>query len=106
MQWNYLNCEIFLHILIICVASSGYVASLNHGLSAHVFPWIFRCNTSLLIDYSQSDGKHSFILIDVGKTFREQVLRWFPFHKIPQVDSVSQPAFLLHLIFVTNMLFF
>ncbi|KAJ4703086.1 Metallo-hydrolase/oxidoreductase superfamily protein [Melia azedarach] len=48
----------------------------------------YRCNTSLLIDYSQSDGKHSFILIDVGKTFREQVLRWFPFHKIPQVDSI------------------
>lgn len=48
-----------------------------------------RCNTSLLIDYSQSAGEHKYILIDVGKTFREQVLRWFTFHKIPQVDSVS-----------------
>ncbi|KAF5752716.1 hypothetical protein HS088_TW01G00632 [Tripterygium wilfordii] len=48
----------------------------------------YRCNTSLLIDYCQSDGKHSYLLIDVGKTFREQVLRWFTFHKIPQVDSI------------------
>ncbi|GMP73692.1 hypothetical protein CsSME_00031377 [Camellia sinensis var. sinensis] len=35
-----------------------------------------------------SDGEHSYILIDVGKTFREQVLRWFTFHKIPRVDSI------------------
>ncbi|PKI68070.1 hypothetical protein CRG98_011666 [Punica granatum] len=48
----------------------------------------YRCNTSLLIDYCQSNGKHSYILIDVGKTFREQVLRWFTFHKIPHVDSI------------------
>ncbi|XP_057993639.1 putative hydrolase C777.06c isoform X1 [Hevea brasiliensis] len=48
----------------------------------------YRCNTSLLIDYCRSDEKHSYILIDVGKTFREQVLRWFTFHKIPRVDSI------------------
>ncbi|GKU92636.1 hypothetical protein SLEP1_g6343 [Rubroshorea leprosula] len=48
----------------------------------------YRCNTSLLIDYSQSDGEHNYIIIDVGKTFREQVLRWFTFHKIPRVDSI------------------
>ncbi|XP_058071545.1 putative hydrolase C777.06c isoform X2 [Magnolia sinica] len=48
----------------------------------------YRCNTSLLIDYSQSDAKHNYILIDVGKTFREQVLRWFTHHKIPRVDSI------------------
>ncbi|KAG8385251.1 hypothetical protein BUALT_Bualt03G0022600 [Buddleja alternifolia] len=48
----------------------------------------YRCNTSLLIDYCGSEGEHKYILIDVGKTFREQVLRWFTFHKIPQVDSV------------------
>lgn len=47
-----------------------------------------RCNTSLLIDYCRSDGEHSYILIDVGKTFREQVLRWFTSHKIPRVDSI------------------
>ncbi|GLU22622.1 hypothetical protein SLE2022_386840 [Rubroshorea leprosula] len=48
----------------------------------------YRCNTSLLIDYCQSDGEHNYIIIDVGKTFREQVLRWFTFHKIPRVDSI------------------
>nr|POF11261.1 putative hydrolase [Quercus suber] len=48
----------------------------------------YRCNTSLLIDYFHSDGNHSYILIDVGKTFREQVLRWFTIHKIPRVDSI------------------
>ncbi|KAJ4842773.1 hypothetical protein Tsubulata_010764 [Turnera subulata] len=48
----------------------------------------YRCNTSLLIDYCNSDNTHSYILIDVGKTFREQVLRWFTLHKIPRVDSI------------------
>ncbi|EYU33401.1 hypothetical protein MIMGU_mgv1a025070mg, partial [Erythranthe guttata] len=48
----------------------------------------YRCNTSLLIDYCGSEGKHKYILIDVGKTFREQVLRWFTAHKIPHVDSI------------------
>ncbi|XP_057507104.1 putative hydrolase C777.06c isoform X1 [Actinidia eriantha] len=48
----------------------------------------YRCNTSLLIDYCWRDGGHSYILIDVGKTFREQVLRWFTVHKIPRVDSI------------------
>ncbi|XP_022777082.1 uncharacterized protein LOC111318460 [Durio zibethinus] len=47
-----------------------------------------RCNTSLLIDYCSSNGIHNYIIIDVGKTFREQVLRWFTFHKIPRIDSV------------------
>ncbi|GAB4849285.1 hypothetical protein Ancab_004085 [Ancistrocladus abbreviatus] len=48
----------------------------------------YRCNTSLLVDYCQNDGQHSYTLIDVGKTFREQVLRWFTFYKIPRVDSI------------------
>ncbi|XP_048593860.1 putative hydrolase C777.06c isoform X1 [Brassica napus] len=48
----------------------------------------YRGNTSLLIDYCSSDGNHNYIQIDVGKTFREQVLRWFTLHNIPQVDSI------------------
>lgn len=48
----------------------------------------YRCNPSLLIDYCRADGEHSYILIDVGKNFREQVLRWFIHHKIPRVDSI------------------
>ncbi|XP_059665880.1 putative hydrolase C777.06c [Cornus florida] len=48
----------------------------------------YRCNTSLLIDYCGREDEHRYILIDAGKTFREQVLRWFTFHKIPRVDSI------------------
>ncbi|KAG2547216.1 putative hydrolase C777.06c [Panicum virgatum] len=48
----------------------------------------YRCNTSLLIDYCHDNGTHKYILVDVGKTFREQVLRWFVHHKIPSVDSI------------------
>ncbi|KAJ3704255.1 hypothetical protein LUZ61_007960 [Rhynchospora tenuis] len=49
----------------------------------------YRCNTSLLIDYLEDDGvSRRYILIDVGKCFREQVLRWFVRHKIPRVDSI------------------
>ncbi|TVU14630.1 hypothetical protein EJB05_38107, partial [Eragrostis curvula] len=48
----------------------------------------YRTNTSLLIDYCHDDGTHKYILIDCGKTFREQVLRWFVHHKVPSVDSI------------------
>lgn len=48
----------------------------------------YRCNTSLLIDYCKDNGEHKYILIDVGKTFREQVLRWFTRYRIPHVDSI------------------
>uniref|UniRef100_A0A453LQ23 Uncharacterized protein n=3 Tax=Aegilops tauschii subsp. strangulata TaxID=200361 RepID=A0A453LQ23_AEGTS len=48
----------------------------------------YRCNTSLLIDYCHDNDTHKYILIAVGKTFREQVLRWFVHHKVPSVDSV------------------
>lgn len=63
---------------------SGY-----HLLMTVCFSFSYRCNTSLLIDYCQGDGVHEYILIDCGKTFREQVLRWFTHHKIPRVDSVG-----------------
>ncbi|KAK3149885.1 hypothetical protein QOZ80_3AG0224270 [Eleusine coracana subsp. coracana] len=48
----------------------------------------YRCNTSLLVDYRHDDGTHKYILIDVGKTFREQVIRWFVRHKVPSIDSI------------------
>ncbi|KAF8684770.1 hypothetical protein HU200_044193 [Digitaria exilis] len=48
----------------------------------------YRCNTSLLIDYCNYNETHKYILVDVGKTFREQVLRWFVHHKVPSVDSI------------------
>ncbi|XP_010275049.1 PREDICTED: putative hydrolase C777.06c [Nelumbo nucifera] len=63
----------------VCTQSFSVPAELNPN---------YRCNTSLLIDYCQNNGVHSYILIDVGKTFREQVLRWFTRYKIPRVDSI------------------
>ncbi|KAF2311834.1 hypothetical protein GH714_026963 [Hevea brasiliensis] len=69
------------------VGSSLHVCSMALSIPPEQNP-NYRCNTSLLIDYCRSDEKHSYILIDVGKTFREQVLRWFTFHKIPRVDSI------------------
>ncbi|VAI12749.1 unnamed protein product [Triticum turgidum subsp. durum] len=59
-----------------------------HFLGLHCHLVLCRCNTSLLIDYCQDEGAHKYIIIDVGKTFREQVLRWFVCHKIPCVDSI------------------
>nr|XP_025879525.1 uncharacterized protein LOC9269462 isoform X4 [Oryza sativa Japonica Group]XP_025879526.1 uncharacterized protein LOC9269462 isoform X4 [Oryza sativa Japonica Group] len=47
-----------------------------------------RRSETPITDYCQHDGIHKYILIDVGKTFREQVLRWFSHHKIPYVDSI------------------
>ncbi|CAN6323196.1 unnamed protein product [Urochloa humidicola] len=48
----------------------------------------YRCNTSLLIDCCNDNGTHKYILVDVGKTFREQVLRWFVHYKVPSIDSI------------------
>lgn len=57
-----------------------------------------RCNTSLLIDFCEaSSGNHNYILIDVGKSFREAVLRWFVPHRIPRLDSVSSSSPPFHL---------
>jgi phosphoribosyl 1,2-cyclic phosphate phosphodiesterase len=66
-----------------------HVCSQSLSLLPHLNP-NYRCNTSLLIDYcsKEEDGRHKYILIDVGKSFREQVLRWFTFYKIPRVDSI------------------
>lgn len=76
----------------------------------------FRCNTSLFIYYCDNDGTHryiffdarthKYIIIDVGKTFREQVLRWFVCHKIPWVNSVRSPTLhcsLFQSIFLWNL---
>ncbi|RID43378.1 hypothetical protein BRARA_I00241 [Brassica rapa] len=66
-----------------------HVCSQSLSLLPHLNP-NYRCNTSLLIDYccEEEDGRHYYIIIDVGKSFREQVLRWFTFYKIPRIDSI------------------
>lgn len=48
----------------------------------------YRCNPSLLIDHEEEDGNHHYILIDVGKDFKEQVFRWVLRYKIPQIDAI------------------
>lgn len=48
----------------------------------------YRCNTSLLINFADDDGQRKYIQIDVGKNFKEQVLRWFTSYQIPHVDAV------------------
>ncbi|KAH0860313.1 hypothetical protein HID58_088574 [Brassica napus] len=65
-----------------------HVCSQSLSLLPHLNP-NYRCNTSLLIDYccEEENGRHYYIIIDVGKSFREQVLRWFTFYKIPRIDS-------------------
>ncbi|KAL0647325.1 hypothetical protein Bca4012_045616 [Brassica carinata] len=67
-----------------------HVCSQSLSLLPHLNP-NYRCNTSLLIDYccEEENGRHYYIIIDVGKSFREQVLRWFTFYKIPRIDSVK-----------------
>ncbi|KAH0855955.1 hypothetical protein HID58_084216, partial [Brassica napus] len=66
-----------------------HVCSQSLSLLPHLNP-NYRCNTSLLIDYccEEENGRHYYIIIDVGKSFREQVLRWFTFYKIPRIDSI------------------
>lgn len=48
----------------------------------------YRCNPSLLIDHEEEDGNHHYILIDVGKDFKEQVFRWVLHYKIPRIDAI------------------
>lgn len=52
----------------------------------------YRCNPSILVKYSKDrdestkDSKN--IIIDVGKTFRETLIRWFPEFGINSVDAI------------------
>ena len=49
----------------------------------------YRNNPSLLIcHYDESEGRTKHIIIDVGKTFRETSLRWFPKHGINSLDAI------------------
>ena len=49
----------------------------------------YRNNPSLLIHhYHPETGTYKNIIIDVGKTFREGSLRWFPEHDIQSLDAI------------------
>ncbi|GBG78314.1 hypothetical protein CBR_g26343 [Chara braunii] len=48
----------------------------------------YRCTPSAVIRFAHEDGRSRFILIDAGKTFREQVIRWFPRCDVARVDAI------------------
>lgn len=49
----------------------------------------YRNNPSLMLcHYDPKDGRTKHIIIDVGKTFRETSLRWFPEHGINSLDAI------------------
>jgi phosphoribosyl 1,2-cyclic phosphodiesterase len=49
----------------------------------------YRNNPSLLIQhYDVGTGSYKNVIIDVGKTFRETALRWFPQYGIASLDAI------------------
>ena len=48
----------------------------------------YRNNPSLLISQCDSTGNCKNVIIDVGKTFREGALRWFPERGITSLDAI------------------
>mmetsp|Transcript_37640 Transcript_37640/g.70356 ORF Transcript_37640/g.70356 Transcript_37640/m.70356 type:complete len:349 (+) Transcript_37640:34-1080(+) len=48
----------------------------------------YRGNPGMLIQYAAADGGISNIQIDVGKTYRESLLRWYPVYRVPWIDAV------------------
>ena len=48
----------------------------------------YRCNPSILIRYRGGETAEKNIVIDVGKTFRESIIRWFPRHNVSSVDAI------------------
>lgn len=52
----------------------------------------YRCNPSICLQYRNLDETNQVIqkniIIDVGKTFRESAIRWFPYHQINTIDAV------------------
>lgn len=45
----------------------------------------YRCNPSILIKWNKEKKN---ILIDMGKTFRESIIRWTPVYRIESIDAV------------------
>ncbi len=49
----------------------------------------YRNNPCLLIHhYDKTSKMYKNIVIDVGKTFRETALRWFPIHSVKSLDAI------------------
>jgi len=48
----------------------------------------YRGNPSLLVKYENSVDSTTYVQIDVGKTFRDNAVRWYPRLGIPHLDAV------------------
>jgi len=49
----------------------------------------YRCNPSILIDFSSDEcSGRRYIQVDATKNFKESVVRWYPKHGIPRLDSL------------------
>ena len=48
----------------------------------------WRGNVGILIRFAHPDGRQRHVQIDVGKTFREAVLRWYTAHGVGTLDAV------------------
>lgn len=52
----------------------------------------YRCNTSIILKFketNESECEYKNIIIDVGKTFRESITRWFPNYDIRTIDAAA-----------------
>mmetsp|Transcript_69600 Transcript_69600/g.215167 ORF Transcript_69600/g.215167 Transcript_69600/m.215167 type:complete len:394 (-) Transcript_69600:85-1266(-) len=56
--------------------------------SPTTIPSSYRGNPSMLIRFEDQEGVRRHVVIDCGKTFRDSVLRWFPYYGVPGVDAV------------------
>jgi len=48
----------------------------------------YRCNPSILIRHRVNGKKERNFIVDVGKTFREASVRWFPVNDIQHIDAI------------------
>ncbi|CAN0271964.1 unnamed protein product, partial [Ectocarpus fasciculatus] len=69
-------------------SQSAYKTSIAASLGDPANNKNYRCNPSILIRYRGGENPEKNIIIDVGKTFRESIIRWFPRHNVSSVDAI------------------
>mmetsp|Transcript_3128 Transcript_3128/g.4831 ORF Transcript_3128/g.4831 Transcript_3128/m.4831 type:complete len:186 (-) Transcript_3128:571-1128(-) len=67
--------------------TNNYLVSRKAALGDPRFNKNYRCNPSILIRYKHDEDEKN-IVVDMGKTFRESVVRWFPANHVTHVDAV------------------
>lgn len=48
----------------------------------------YRNNVSIMVRVAVDGGEQKSVIIDVGKTFREGAVRWFPEHNVRKIDAI------------------